>query len=223
MNRATRHSNRDTVCYAIIVTAKMSRLGESEYSMSNGETEAQCKSCGRPVVQIPGRRKREFCNATCRQRHHRKHERPQASVGEEQATHSATQEQLAALQEENTVLRTTMQTLFDFLEKLRDVKETARTDTQARPFKAWLRQARSYAETPFGQRFLEKSMGMSPRGSRGTYQDEMRRAGFRQEEKELFQEAWEAMLWHELFRVEYVTIRDTVESAIATLFSVGVY
>ena len=191
--------------------------------MSNVEAEARCKSCGRPVVQIPGRRKREFCNATCRQRYHRKHERPHASVGAEQATPGALHEQLAALQDENTVLRTTMQTLLDFHEKLRGVKETARTDTQARPFKAWLRQARAYAETPFGQRFLEKSIGMSPRGSRGLYQDAMRRAGFPQDEKELFQEAWEAMLWQELFRVEYVTIRDTVERAIATLFSVGVY
>jgi hypothetical protein len=34
----------------------------------------------------------------------------------------------------------------------------------------------------------------------------MRRAGFQQEEKELFQEAWEAMLWQELLRVEYVTL-----------------
>jgi len=81
----------------------------------------------------------------------------------------------------------------------------ARTDTQTRPFKAWLKQARAYAETPFGQRFLEKSIAMSPRGSRGRYQEEMRRAGFLPEEKELFQEAWEAMLWQELFRVEYVT------------------
>lgn len=110
--------------------------------MSNGETEARCKSCGHPVVQIPGRRKREFCNATCRQRHHRKHEIPHARVDEEQATPGASYEQLAALQEENTVLRTSMQTLFNFLERLRNVKETARTDTQARPFKAWLRQAR---------------------------------------------------------------------------------
>jgi len=168
------------------------------------------------VAQIPGRRKREFCNATCRQRHHRKHERPQA-------TPEALQEQLAALQEENTVLRATMQALLDFHEKLRNVKEMARTDTQARPFKAWLKQARWYAQTSFGQRFLDKSLAMSPRGSRGRYQDEMRRAGFPQEEKELFQEAWEAMLWHELFRVEYVTLRDTIESAIATLFSLGVY
>ena len=66
-------------------------------------------------------------------------------------------------------------------------------------------------------------MGMSPRGSRGRYQDEMRRAGFQQEEEELFQEAWEAMLWQELFQVEYVTIRDTVEHAFAIRFSVGVY
>src|SRR5712692_10379403 len=129
------------------------------------ETEARCKSCGCPVVQRPGRRKREFCNATCRQRHHRKHERPHASVGEGHATPEASHEQLAALQEENAVLRTTIQTLFDVYEKLRDVKEKARTDTQARPFKAWLKQARAYAETPFGQRFLEKSIGMSPRGS----------------------------------------------------------
>ena len=191
--------------------------------MSNGEPEARCRSCGRPVVQTPGRRKREFCNATCRQRHHRKQGVPHASVGEGHATHEASQELLAALQEENTVLRTTLQTLFDFHEKLRNVKEMARTDTQARPFKAWLKQARAYAETPFGQRFLEKSVGMSPRGSRGTYQAAMKVAGFGDEEKELFQEAWEAMLWQELFRVEYVTIRDTIERAMATLFSVGVY
>jgi len=89
--------------------------------MSNGELEARCKSCGRPVVQIPGRRKREFCNATCRQRHHRKHERPQASMGAGQAMPGASQEQLAALQEENSALRTTMQTLLDFHEKLRNV------------------------------------------------------------------------------------------------------
>ncbi len=76
---------------------------------------------------------------------------------------------------------------------------------------------------PFGQRFLEKNMGMSPCGSRGRYQDEMRRAGFQQEEKELFQEAWEAMLWQDLFRVEYVTIRDTIETAMATLFSGVMY
>ena len=190
--------------------------------MSNGETEARCKDCDHLVVQIPGRRKREYCDSTCRQRYHRKHARPQASVDEEQATPGASHEQLAALQEENTVLRTSMQTLFNFLEKVRNVKETARTDTQAHPFKAWLRQARAYAETPFGRRFLDKSMGMSPRGSRGRYQDEMRRAGFRQEEKELFQEAWEAMLWQELFRVEYVTIRDTVEHALATQLSMGV-
>ncbi len=191
--------------------------------MSNGETEAWCKSCGRPLMQIPGRRKREFCNATCRQRHHRRQAIPHARVDATQAMPGASQEQLAALQEENTALRTTMQTLLDFHEKLRNVKEMARTDTQARPFKAWLKQARAYAETPFGQRFLEKSMAMSPRGSRGRYQEEMRRAGFLPEEKELFQEAWEAMLWQELFRVEYVTIRDTIERAIVTLFSGGVY
>ena len=148
---------------------------------------------------------------------------PKYTPTEKQATPGASHEQLAMLQDENAVLRTTIQVLFDFHEKLRDVKEMARTDTQARPFRAWLKQARAYAETPFGQRFLEKSMGMSPRASRGRYQEEMRRAGFPQEERELFQEAWEAMLWQELFRVEYVTIRDTIEHALATLFSVGVY
>jgi hypothetical protein len=191
--------------------------------MSNGEPEARCKSCGRPVVQRPGRRKREFCNATCRQRHHRKREHPHADMDGEQAPPTALHEQLAALQQENAFLRTTIQSLFNFLEKLCNVKEIARTDTQARPFKSWLKQARFYAQTPFGQRFLEKSMGMSPRGSRGRYQDEMRRAGFPQEEKELFQEAWEAMLWQELFKDEYVTIRDAVEQALAMLFSEAVY
>lgn len=103
--------------------------------MSNVEPEAQCKSCGRPVVQIPGRRKREFCNATWRLRHHRRQEVPHSRLRVGQATQGASQEQLAALQEENTAWRTTMQTLLDFHEKLRNVKEMARTDTQARPWK----------------------------------------------------------------------------------------
>ena len=30
-----------------------------------------CKSCNAEVAQTPGRRAREFCNATCRQRYHR--------------------------------------------------------------------------------------------------------------------------------------------------------
>lgn len=39
--------------------------------MIDAAIEHMCKSCGRSVQLIPGRRQREFCNPTCRQRYHR--------------------------------------------------------------------------------------------------------------------------------------------------------
>ena len=37
-----------------------------------------CTACGRALVQIPGHRKKAFCNDACRQRHHRSQKEQQA-------------------------------------------------------------------------------------------------------------------------------------------------
>jgi hypothetical protein len=56
------------------------------------------------------------------------------------------------------------------------VNERFRNDTQMRAFGAWLeKQARYYAETPFGQRFLDsrKNRILLPRASRAPYEQIM--------------------------------------------------
>lgn len=44
--------------------------------MIDTNVESTCKVCGKPVDQVPGRRKREFCSDTCRQRYHRAKSKP---------------------------------------------------------------------------------------------------------------------------------------------------
>jgi hypothetical protein len=46
--------------------------------MIDATNETRCKDCDRPLVQIPGHRKKAFCNDTCRQRHHRSQKERQA-------------------------------------------------------------------------------------------------------------------------------------------------
>ena len=57
------------------------------------EIEARCKYDGRPIARVPGRRPREFCNDTCRQRYHRQHQQ-----GKHEQT-TTEQQNIAALQE----------------------------------------------------------------------------------------------------------------------------
>jgi hypothetical protein len=46
--------------------------------MIDATNETRCKDCDRPLVHIPGHRKKAFCNDTCRQRHHRSQKERQA-------------------------------------------------------------------------------------------------------------------------------------------------
>ena len=46
--------------------------------MIDTTNETTCQACGRPLVHIPGHRKKAFCNDTCRQRHHRSQKEQQA-------------------------------------------------------------------------------------------------------------------------------------------------
>lgn len=58
-------------------------------------------------------------------------------------------------------------------------------------------------------KLLDKSMSFSPRGPRGRYQDEMRRAYFNLDEKGDVWDAWRAMLRDELFK-DYYTNRNAI-------------
>ena len=114
-----------------------------------------------------------------------------------------------------------MQKLLAFHEKQRDIKELVRTDTGSRNFKYWLKtRGNAYARTPWGTRLLADP-GVPLHTSQGNktshtnYVYPMRLSGrYSEEEVQAFQDAWEAMLWDEVYRIEYVTIRDEVEQAI---------
>jgi len=83
------------------------------------------------------------------------------------------------------------------LASLQSVNERFRNDTQVRAFGSWLKQARYYAETPFGQRFLDgrKNQILPPRASRAQYESIMyHQLGYSTEDIETFREAWREML-----------------------------
>ncbi len=112
----------------------------------------------------------------------------QAITSEISAATDAAQAEMAALQQQVAALERR-------LTAIQNIEERFRTDTEARAFKTWLaKHARSYAETPFGQRFLEKYEGMPPRGSRAMYEQVLRNAHYSAEDITTFHEAWKAML-----------------------------
>jgi uncharacterized Zn finger protein (UPF0148 family) len=101
----------------------------------------------------------------------------------------------AAAQTEIDVLHQQVAALERRLTAIQDIEERFRTDTEARAFKTWLaKHARYYAETPFGQRFLDTYEGMPPRGSRAWYEQLLRNAHYSAEDIATFREAWKAML-----------------------------
>jgi hypothetical protein len=112
----------------------------------------------------------------------------QAIASEISAATDAAQTEMAVLQQQVAVLERR-------LTAIQDIEERFRTDTEARAFKTWLaKHARYYAETPFGQRFLDTYEGMPPRGSRARYEQLLRSAYYSAEDITPFHEAWKAML-----------------------------
>jgi uncharacterized Zn finger protein (UPF0148 family) len=112
----------------------------------------------------------------------------QVIASEISAATDAAQTEMAVLQQQVAVLERR-------LTAIQDIEERFRTDTEARAFKTWLaKHARYYAETPFGQRFLEKYEGMPPRGSRAWYEQLLRNAHYSAEDIATFREAWKAMI-----------------------------
>ena len=113
--------------------------------MINIAEQTTCKSCGKPLVQATrrGYRKREYCNATCRQRAHRaKSQQHPATVTSGVTMSEAMQARIAELEREVQELQ----------ERL-DIEQRYRTDTQVRHFKSWLRTHSQPQDTDFSKRF----------------------------------------------------------------------
>ncbi len=157
--------------------------------MIDVETEAKCKDCGKPIVRVPGRRPREFCNDVCRQRHHRKIHKPQTEAEVQRASEAAAQ--VATLEKQVRDLQAR-------LVALQDVNERFRNDTRMRAFPTWLeKRAAYYAASSFGQRFLadRKERLLPPSASRAQYETIMRYTlKYSEEDLETFREAWREML-----------------------------
>lgn len=58
--------------------------------MIDTTNETRCKDCGRPLVHIPGHRKKAFCNDACRQHHHRSQKEQQAREAAQAALRAST-------------------------------------------------------------------------------------------------------------------------------------
>lgn len=58
--------------------------------MIDTTNETTCTACGRALVQIPGHRKKAFCNDACRQRHHRSQKEQQARETAQAALRAST-------------------------------------------------------------------------------------------------------------------------------------
>jgi len=150
--------------------------------------EVTCKYCGAPIVQKGGRghRKRAYCNDA-----HKMKDRRRLLAEKRAREIDQVQAQIAMLEKQVRELEKRLATL-------QSVNERFRNDTQVRAFGTWLeKQARYYAETPFGQRFLDgrKNQVIPPRASRATYETILyHRLGYSAEDIETFREAWREML-----------------------------
>ncbi len=58
--------------------------------MIDATNETRCKDCDRPLVHIPGHRKKAFCNDACRQRHHRSQKEQQVREATQAAMRAST-------------------------------------------------------------------------------------------------------------------------------------
>ncbi len=155
-----------------------------------------CKDCGAVLIQAErqGPHKKEFCNPTCRQRWHRKHQ----AVSREQESQEA---RIAVLEMEIEKLQGTSEARIAALEKeiqrmqeRLNVEERFRTDTQVRHFKSWLRRHLQARDTDFFKRFLADTR-LPQHASRSRYEAFMRLYRYSDEDIYLFEEAWKDMMF----------------------------
>ena len=150
--------------------------------------QATCKSCGKPLIQATrrGYRKREYCNATCRQRAHRaKSQQQPAIVTNDVTINEAMQARIAKLEHEVQALQ----------ERL-DIEQRYRTDTQVRHFKNWLRTHDQPQDTDFFKRFLADTR-LPQHASRSLYAARLKQYGYSAEDRHVFEETWKDMLFNQ--------------------------
>src|SRR6266571_2371123 len=128
--------------------------------------------CHRPVPH-----KKEFCNATCGKRWHR---RQQAKQEQEKA-----EARIAALELEVQRLKARL-----------NVEERYRTDTQVRHFKSWLRRRRLPQDADFLKLFLDDTR-LPYHASRSMYIARLKQYGYTAEDIAMFEEAWKDMLFNQ--------------------------
>jgi len=158
----------------------LSRWNDNEEMvMIDTAEQTTCKDCSTPLVQAErqGPRKREFCNATCRQRWHRKQQQRQE--------HETAAARIASLEKEVKDLKRRL-----------NVEERYRTDTQVRHFKSWLRRRRLPQDADFLKLFLDDTR-LPHHASRSMYVARLKQYGYTAEDITLFEEAWKDMLFNQ--------------------------
>ena len=78
-----------------------------------------------------------------------------------------------------------------------------RNPTSDYAFKSWIAKRAYHARRPGCMRLIDKANGYTPRGSRGTYTNLMRRDGFTAEQQADVWEAWKDMLRDEHLKSYY--------------------
>src|SRR5258708_16607557 len=146
-----------------------------------------CRYCGAPIVQKGGRghRQRAYCNDAHKMKDRRRQlaEKRAREIDQAQAQKAALEKQVREVEAR--------------LAALQSLNERFRNDTQVRAFESWLKQARYYAETPFGQRFLDgrKNQVLPQCASRAAYEAIMyHQLGYSTDDIETFRDAWREML-----------------------------
>jgi hypothetical protein len=143
-----------------------------------------CKACGKPLepAERRGPRKREYCDATCRQRGHRAKQQP-AIVTSDVTMSEAMQARIVELEHEVQALQ----------ERL-DIEQRYHTDTQVRHFKNWLRTHDQPQDTDFFKWF-QADTRLPQHASRSLYAARLKQYGYSAEDIFLFQERWKDMLF----------------------------
>ena len=189
--------------------------------MIDVQQEATCKLCGKPIEQGKGRRKREYCSDAHKERAYRERKQAGAAPTLEQQNTTAALEKLSAAgakiekltatiakqRDRIDELSTKNRALSKTIDELASIEEAFSTDTGMHPLKRYLASHPYHAVRPGCVKVLDPESGFVPSGSRGTYTDAMRRAGFTADEQADVWDAWRDMLKAELF-ASYYANRD---------------
>lgn len=140
-----------------------------------------CKNCGKPVPYIPGHRRRQYCNNTCKQTAYRKRKEEQ-QPNDVTIVDDSTLQRIDELEQEVQRLQGRL-----------NVEERYRADTQVRHFKSWLRSHSHAHDTDFAKRFLDDTR-LPQHASRAFYVARLKLYGYTAEDMLLFEEVWKDML-----------------------------